>query len=256
MDRLDLTRAALEALQPSSLEMSDNGNHDEARSVRGRILGVLIRKWRIQAERSPTECAEFMRAEPQLIEAWEYGDSVPCWPQLELLSLYFNGRSSGSRDVLITENIPARLEYLLLRQRLIGALLCAARETIGWSIDELSERIGLEADLITRFELGEEKIPVSDLAALAQTLRVDLSYFTAIPEATLGSNAADETSRLAAETYTDLRQFATQSENRAFIKLAMAFKQIEPDDLHRIANALFAIISAKADANGRSSSSS
>lgn len=253
MDRLDLTQAALEALQPSSFEMSDNGNHDEARSVRGRILGVLIRKWRIEAERTPIECAEFIRAEPQLIDAWEYGDSVPCWPQLELLSLYFNGRTANSRDRAVTTENAARIEYLLLRQRLIGALLRAAREMIGWSTDELSERVGLEADLIRRFELGEEKIPVSDLAALAQFLKRDLAYFTALPQAP-NSFPADWTSKLPAETPTDLRQFATQSENRAFIKLAMAFKHIEPDDLHRIADALFAIISAKVDSNGRSGS--
>lgn len=256
MDGLDLTQAALEALQPASLEMSDNGNHDEARSVRGRILGVLIRKWRIQAERSPTECAEFMRAAPKTIEAWEYGESVPCWPQLELLSLYFNGRSANSRDHALTNDNAARLEYMLLRQRLIGALLRAARETIGWSIDELSARIGLEADLIKRFELGEEKIPVSVLAALAQSLKRDLAYFTALPQAPLHSLPGKSTGESSLESNTEFRQFATQNENRAFIKLAMAFKHIEPDDLHRIADALFAIISAKADSNGRSSSPS
>ncbi|MCY3977622.1 MAG: helix-turn-helix domain-containing protein [Chloroflexi bacterium] len=256
MNGLDLTQVALEALQPSSLEMSDNGNHDEARGLRGRILGVLIRKWRIQAERSPTECAEFMRRAPQMIEAWEYGDNVPCWPQLELLSLYFSGPSANSRDFALINDSAARLEYMLLRQRLIGALLRAARETIGWSIDELSQRIGLEADLIKRFEFGEEKIPVSVLAALAQTLSADLAYFTALPQAPPSSFVTDETRKIAAETHIDLRQFAAQSENRAFIKLAMAFKHIEPDDLHRIANALFAIISAKADSNGRLSAPS
>lgn len=254
MDRLDLTQAALEALQPSSFEMSDNGNHDEARSVRARILGVLIRKWRIQAERTPIECADFIRAEPQLIEAWEYGDSVPCWPQLELLSLYFNGHSANSRDRAVANDNAARIEYLVLRQRLIGALVRSAREMIGWSIDELSERVGLDANLIKRFELGEEEIPVSDLAALAQFLKKDLAHFTALPQATPNSYPADGTSKLPAETPADLRQFATLSENRAFIKLAMAFKHIEPDDLHRIADALFAIISAKVDSNGRSGS--
>ena len=252
MDRLDLRQAALEALQPSSLEMSDNGNYEEARSLRGRILGVLIRKWRIQAERSPSECAEFMRAAPQMIEAWEYGDSVPSWPQLELLSLYFNGRAANARDGAVTRDNEAQIEYLLLRRRLIGALLRAARESVGWSIDELSARSSLEAEIIKRFELGEEMIPVSDLAALAQSLKRDLAYFTALPPAPPGSLATDETAEPTAETHNDMRQFAKQSENRAFIKLAMAFKHIEQDDLHRIADALFAIISAKADSNGRS----
>ena len=254
MDRLDLTNAALEALQPSIIGMSNNGNHDEARSVRGRILGVLIRKWRIQADRTPTECATFMRAAPQQIDAWEYGDSVPCWPQLELLSLYFNGRSADTRDLALASDDAARTEYLLLRQRLIGALLRAAREALGWSIEELGGRIGLDADLVKRFELGEEEIPVSDLAALAQSLKRDLAYFTALPQAPPHARLRKSTGEMSPESKTELRQFATQSENRAFIKLAMAFKQIKPDDLHRIADALFAIISANVDSSGPSGS--
>jgi len=52
------------------------------------------------------------------------------------------------------------------------------------------------------------------------------------------------------------RQFTANRENRAFIRLAMAFQQIERDDLHRIADALFAIIKARGESNGWSGSPS
>ena len=256
MNRLDLTQAALQTLQPAILDSAANVQHDEARSLRGRILGVLIRKVRFEAKRSPVECAEFLGIEPQLIEAWEFGESIPSWPQVELLSLFLNGRTSDSGYSAIAEEQTARIEYLLLRQRLIGAQLRAVRETIGWSIEELSKRSGFEAGQINRFELGEEKVPVCDLAALAQSLKTDLSFFAAIPPAPPNSLPRQENPELLVKTHTDLRQFAAQNENSAFIKLAMAFKHIAPDDLHRIADALFAIISAKADANGRSGSRS
>lgn len=256
MDRLDLTQAALQALQPSTRDTAEYGNHAEARSVRGRIIGVLIRKSRFEAERRPAECAEFVGTTPQLIEAWEYGDSVPSWPQLELLALFLNGRSSVSRAGALTQGQRARKEYLLLRQRLIGALLRSARRRVGWNIDELSERSGLEAGLIKRFEFGEEKIPVSDLAALAQFLKTDLSFFTALAQTPSNLMPSNETRELSTESNTKFHQFAGQSENRAFINLAMAFKQIAPADLHRIADALFAIIRAKGDSNGRSGSPS
>jgi transcriptional regulator with XRE-family HTH domain len=175
---------------------------------------------------------------------------------VELLSLFLNGLSSDSGLGAIAKEPTARSEYLLLRQRLIGAQLRAARESISWSIEALSERAGLEAGQIKRFELGEEKIPVCDLAALAQSLKTDLSFFAAIPPAPRESLPRQEHPEYLVETHADPRQFAAQNENSAFIKLAMAFKHIEPDDLHRIADALFAIIGAKGEASGRPGSPS
>ena len=256
MDRLDLTQAALQALQPPTKDSAAILHHDEARSVRGRILGVLIRKVRFEAERTPVECAEFLGMEPQLIEAWELGESTPSWPQVELLSLFLNGHTSDSGFGALAKEARARIEYLLLRRRLIGAQLRAAREAIGWSIEELSERAGIEAGQIDRFELGEEKIPVSDLVALAQSLNTDLSLFATPPAAPPYSPPNHDNPESPAELQTDLRQFAAENENSAFIKLALAFKHIAPADLHRIADALFAIISSKGDANGRSGSPS
>ena len=256
MDRLDLTRAALQALQPSHFETAENPIHDEARSIRGRIVGVLIRKLRLMAERTQDECAEYLGTEKQQIASWEFGDSVPCWPQLELLSLFLNGQSTDARDGALNQDGETRQEYLLLRQRLIGALLRAARITIGLSIDELSERTGLDADQMERFELGEEKIPVNDLAALAHALNSDLSYFTSLPVAQPDRLPSSKVREPVAAPNADWRQFAAQSENRAFISLAMAFQQIAPDDLHRIADALFAIISAKGDSSVRPGSPS
>ena len=256
MDRVDLTQAALEALQPSIVEAAKTINHDEARSVRGKILGVLIRKCRLEAERSLTECAIFMDAEPGLVEDWEYGESEPSLPQLELLAQFLNGRGSLTGGDALTADRAAQDEYMLLRRRLIGALLRAARESSGRSLEGLSESAGLEARQLRSFEFGEEKIPVSNLTALAQALQLDMSYFAASPQNLPEQSRSSGLLEMPTEIGADWRGFAAERENLPFIRLAMAFQYIARDDLHRIADALFAIIRANGDANGRSGSPS
>ena len=51
MDVAELTQAAMLAFQPASLEESESYDHQEAYMLLGRILGVLIRKSRLAAER-------------------------------------------------------------------------------------------------------------------------------------------------------------------------------------------------------------
>ncbi len=245
---MDLTQAALEALQPAAVEAVESINHDEARKLRGKLLGVMIRKRRLEAERSLADCAIVMRIEPALIEAWEYGESEPSLPQLELLGQFLNGRQSSAGDAL-TADLAAQDEYMLLRQRLIGALLRAARESSGWTIEALSESAGLDVGALQRFEFGEERMTVSELTALAQALQLDMSYF-ATPRLMPAPSRADDSGKMPAETDGDWRQFAAESDNLPFIRLAMAFQGIGRDDLHRIADALVAIIRANGDANG------
>ena len=97
MNRVDLTRAALAALQPSTIAAAKSSDHVEARSIRGKLVGVLIRKCRLEAERSLSDCARFMQVEPGLVEAWEYGESEPSLPQLELLGRFFEWARSYRR---------------------------------------------------------------------------------------------------------------------------------------------------------------
>lgn len=251
MDGVDLIQAALEALQPSAAAKITTGNQDEARRIRGKLLGVLIRKWRLESEQSLEACASFMGAEPQLIQAWEYGESEPSLPRLELLSQFLNGHASSLAGAHRDDRL-AQDEYILLRQRLIGALLRAAREASEQPIEVLCESIGLEAAQLVNFEFGEDEISVSELTALALALGIEVSYFTALSQATRSPPQSGGLSRRPAVAKSEWRDFAAESDNLPFIRLAMAFQHIARDDLHRIADALFAIIRTKGENNGLS----
>ena len=157
-----------------------------------------------------------------------------------------NGREAiaGSAP---TEDRETQNEYELLRRRLIGALLRAARESSGRLVEEVSESAGLEALQLSNFEFGEVRIPVSDLTALAQALGLEMDYFAAAPKSVAEAPHTSGSTRTPAERRSDWRDFAAESDNLPFIRLAMAFRSIARDDLHRIADALFAIIRANGD---------
>ena len=251
MDYADLTQAALDALRASTLSATTAQNRAEAQKLRGRITGVLIRLGRLAAQRSVDDCAEFMRVDAKLIEAWEFGRAVPSLPQLEGLASYLRSMRPGEEIDAGQVDFSDGAEYALIRQRMIGAKLQLARLTQQLEVDEISRRSGLDSNLIARFEFGEAMIPVNHLCVLAQSLRQDLGYFLD----TNGVKGERAPSRAeapkAASADTDVLRFAVDAKNKAFIRLAMAFRQIDRDDLHRIAEALYNIIHEKRDANGR-----
>lgn len=252
----DLTQAALDALRPSTAETKRPPDHGEARRLRNRLLGVLIRRRRLEAERALADCAEFMATPPALIEAWEFGECAPSLPQVEMLSQFFNGDHAGTDGGDNAEAALARAEYILLRRRIIGALLRAARLSRSASAADLSQSSGLDPNQLERYELGEEMLPLSDLIALAQALSADLNDFAPLPGLALAPSRGSESRAAETEVKSEWRQFAADGENLPFIRLAMAFQHIARDDLHRIADALFAIIRANGDSSLWSGASS
>lgn len=252
MNYVDLTQAALEALQPSPSSATATQNHEAAHSLRGRILGVLIRRGRLSAQRSVEDCASFLQVETQLIEDWELGESVPSLPQLEGLSRYLLAAAGGESVDSAEDNFSGGAEYNLLRQRIIGAKLKLARQMQDFAVEDLGGRSGLDTDQIERYEFGEVMIPINHLCVLAQAVSQDLSYFVNSDDIVRGQLLPDSGGGEESPTNTDLVRFAADNKNQAFIRLAMAFRQIEREDLHRIAEALYNIINEKRDANGRS----
>lgn len=250
MDYIDLTQTALAALQPLTKTKTQQYDRNEAYSLVGKFLGALIRKSRLNAARSIEECAGFLQVEAQLLDDWEYGEQVPSLPHLELLANFLTGTAGELENGDWQHRHPPGDEYLVLRQRLIGAMLRAARESTDQSIEELSAFTALDVELLEAYENGTSMIPLSHLTALAQAVEGDLSDFTEPNGAARAKPESAARSQRKLETGSELRLFAKDSQNEAFIRLAMAFRHIERQNLHRIADALFAILKAREDKHG------
>jgi transcriptional regulator with XRE-family HTH domain len=214
--------------------------------LRAKMLGVLIRDARLNAARTIEDCARLLSTEPTLIEAWEYGDEVPSLPQLELLAYYldvpvshFWSQATMATDK--TEKASAQAEYTQLRDRMIGALLHQARESEGIELADVAEQAQIPIETLEQYELGEISIPMSELSMLSSIVNRNVDYFLET------GSYIGELLKIQAEwkRFTDLdpeiREFAANPLNVAFIKIAITFSKMPVEQLRKAAEGLLEI---------------
>jgi transcriptional regulator with XRE-family HTH domain len=214
--------------------------------LRAKMLGVLIRDARLNAARTIEDCARLLSVEPSLIEAWEYGDEVPSLPQLELLAYYLDVPISHfwSQATMATDKAQkasAQSEYMQLRDRMIGALLHQAREEAGVELSDVAEQTQLPLETLQQYELGEISIPMSELSMLSSIVNRNMDYFLET------GSYIGELLKIQAEwkRFTDLdpeiREFAANPLNVAFIKIAITFSKMPVEQLRKAAEGLLEI---------------
>jgi len=221
-------------------------DHAESYRLRARMLGVLVRDARLSAARTLEECARLLNVEPSVVEAWEYGDEAPSLPQLELLAYFlgvpishFWGQNALDQDR--NAKIASEHDYVLLRQRMIGALLRQAREEVGLSQAQLAEAAHLDAERVALYEMGETAIPMNELNVLSGLVKRNMDYFVETA-GTIG-----ELLRIREEwrRFTDLdeevRAFAANPLNLGFIKIAMMFSRLPAEELRKVAEGMLEI---------------
>ena len=215
----------------------------ESYRLRARMLGVLIRDARISAARTVEDCARLLSVPVEVFEAWELGDDAPDLPQLELLAYFlevpvshFWGQEVLDRDP--TSATAVKNEYLSLRHRMIGALLRQAREEVGLSLEQVAEAAGLNPERVELYELGELAIPMSELHVLGSVVRRNMDYFVEM------SGYIGELLRIREEwkRFTsldeDVRRFAANPSNLAFLRIAMMFSEMPTEQLRKVAAGL------------------
>jgi len=238
MDFSDIS-ARLRKQREEETETPATIDYEESYRVRARMVGVLLRDARADAQRSIEECASLLHVEPELVEMWEYGDATPSLPQLEILAYYLDVPVSHfwSATTLQSEKAErthAQTEYLALRDRMIGVLLRQAREDAGLSLEALSERSGLPTEAIARYELGEQPLPLNMLTVLANCVNKNMSYFLESSSHIGEWLTLREAANRLVELPEDVRRFVTNPLNRGFIEIAMMFSQMPTDKLRKI----------------------
>lgn len=218
----------------------------ESFRIRARMIGVLLRDARLSAGRTLDDCARRLRVDAEQIERWELGDETPSLPQLEILAYYlevpishFWGKTTF--EAHDADPTAAQDDYIALRDRMIGALLCQARLDRGLTIEALAAEAELTVEQLTRYELGEVPIPLHELTVLASVVKKNLPYFL---EA--GSRVGDWLAmREAWKTFTELpeevRRFASNPLNGGYIEIAMMLSQMPADRLRKVGESMLNI---------------
>lgn len=222
-------------------QIAQGKSHDFAESyrLRAKMIGVLIRDARLNAERSIEACAELLKVSVGEMQAWEYGEAVPSLPQLELLSYYLGVPVSHFWG---TETLEARhgrhfdiqQEYMSLRDRMIGALFFQAREEAGVSLDEVSEASAIPAERLHEYEMGELPIPMHELSVLSSAVKKNLSYFLEASGHIGEWLAAREQWKHFMNLPEEKRQFAANPRNIGFIEIAIMLSKMPVENLREV----------------------
>jgi transcriptional regulator with XRE-family HTH domain len=218
-----------------------------ALKIRAKKLGLLIFDARIAARRSIHECAQAVGVSDTVWESYEGGLHSPSLVEIEVLAYFldiplehFWGKSSRS------ENTPLRqfnnLDHLLiLRMRMIGAILRQLRTKANLSPQEISTQTGISEPDLRAYELGEKPIPLPELEILASAVSSHLDYFMdqtgPIGEWKTKQQAAQKFMELPKE----LQDFVSKPVNRPYLELALRLSDLSVEKLRAVAEGLLEI---------------
>ncbi len=213
---------------------------EESFRLRGKMLGVLLRDARLDAQRGTADVASYLKVDAETIEAWELGEDVPSLPHLELLAYFLDVPVSHFWGVKTFEaerggRTSAQGEFMALRNRMIGALIRQTREDRGLTLYALADKIHLDAAVLNQYELGEWSIPLHELSVVSSALEKSLSYFLETASQIGDLLATRESWKHFNELPDDLRGFAANPQNIGFIEIALAFSLLSSEKLKRIA---------------------
>lgn len=218
----------------------------ESYRIRSKMVGVLIRDARLNAARTIEDCARLLKVDPQTVQKWEFGDAVPSLPQLELLAYYLDVPvshfwSTKTIEQDKEEKSTTQNEYVVLRTRMIAALMRQAREEADIALETVSERSGISLAVLQSYENGDVEIPMHELSVLSNIVNKNLDYFLET------SSYVGELLRIREEWQhfidldPEIREFAANPLNIGFIKIAITFSKLSAKELRQAAEGMLEI---------------
>lgn len=219
---------------------------EEQLLLRNRIIGLLLRNAREQAEKTKRECAAALGVSTSTITAYEEGRKPISLPELEVLAYVLDipiARFWERAPELVPEEEPLPLqEVLALRHRIVGALLRQARLEVGTSQKELAEILGCSTKRLSAYEYGERPIPLAELELLAHHLHLSLEYFLDNQEGPVGEwNRQEEAWRHFCQLPEEIQAFIAQPLNVRYLEVAMKLARMPAGGLRAIAEGLLDI---------------
>ena len=132
-------------------------------------------------------------------------------------------------------------KVLELRQRIVGVMLRKSREDQGMTQKELSQKTGISTGKISKYESGEQSIPLPELEALLHALGRSLQEFNdshgPVGHWLRERNAIDQL----LDMPSDLQEFVCKPFNRPYLEIAKTLSDMDVDRLRAVAEGLLDI---------------
>jgi transcriptional regulator with XRE-family HTH domain len=215
---------------------------EQSRTLRGKILGALLRDARLDSGKSMKELGEMIGSSYSTISSFEHGRKSFSLPELELLAYHldvplqhFIDPSTGS---LADEPKFEPSIMIELRDRMIGAMLRKRRNELGYSIREVAERTDMPPSRISAYERGKRSIPLPDLESLLIVLDHSIDEYID-RDGPIGIwHRNQEAFEHFKELPTELRQFFSDPDHLKYLRMAKELSRLNVYDLQSISDTL------------------
>lgn len=216
-------------------------SEQQARMLRTKMLGALIRKTRQDSGQSIDETANAVGLNPSVLEEFESGKRGISLPDLELLCFHYN---IDVEDILASKSSPKKAAPEIkpdvqrpLRQRIIAAQLRKLRQEKLDEIQAVADAVEISPDALEDYERGKNPIPLPELEALSEYYSTPLENFMA-HEGPLARKTQEPAMDTSLELPEDLLAFVRQPENLPYLRLAAALRQMPEKELRQFAQSL------------------
>ena len=217
-------------------------------SIRNRIVGILVKRTRVQAGKSQRECAGFLGCSPSLFRQHEQGKRGFSLPQLEALAYYLDVPLTSLWDdgyappeEVEEEALPLAL-MMQLRRKMLAVRFRQCRQTAGLTQQETGRLLGCSAYIVSQYERGARDIPLAELEVVAERCGWPVADFMDDEPPLLGQ-AERQRQMLAklGELTPELQGFVLEPRNALYLRIAMLVSTMKADDLRKIAETLLDI---------------
>lgn len=216
-------------------------------TIRSKTLGALMKDARLASNLSMKETAEALGISSSTYSSYEQGKKSPSLPELEAFAFFLNlpimhfwGTEALSDDTHEIEKIDLP-RLVLVRQRIIGALLRQERTKANVSIKALAKEVDIPQSRLKSYELGKREIPVPELEALLYVLDSRIEKFFD-QNGPIGQWMKRQQ---AIEGFLDLppelQDFVREPVNRPYLELARQLHELSADKLRSVAEGILDI---------------
>jgi transcriptional regulator with XRE-family HTH domain len=215
--------------------------------IRSKKLGILLMDARLSKKFSVEDISKQTGIAENRLILFENGSISPSLPELEILAYTYNlpmnhfwGRKILQSDA--NNEFNEKFQTLLkIRNKIIGTNIKSKRQESEISSEKLAEKCEIDKDQLSKFESGEEEIPVPILEIIAKCLNCQIEDFfdnQGIIGAWRKENA--EISSLK-ELPQEFREFITKPINAPYLDLAMKLSELDVQKLRMVAEGLLEI---------------
>lgn len=217
-------------------------------ALRNRIMGLLVKRARIEAGKSQRDCADYLGCSPFLFTQCEQGHRGLSLPQLEALAHLFGvpldslwDESFSPAAKVGTPDLPIE-QLMLLRRKEIAVRFRQCRQKAGLTQEAVGQILARSAYIVSQYEHGRRDIPLAELETTLDLCGQRLTDL--LRDETISASPINQ-ERQALERLNELdpevREFVLRPTNELYLRIAMLLSALKADHLRRIAEMILDI---------------